>query len=373
MFSSTSRTWAEIDLKNIEHNYRTLKSLNKNTMCLGVVKANAYGHGAVKVASMLQDIGCDYLAVATAEEALELRNSGITIPVMILGFTPVEYAAAAAENDVTLSVGSLSAAKALSEAAQSCGKNIKAHLKLDSGMGRLGFSCLGTDDEDILSSISLPGLDFEGVFTHFAVSETDDSTYTLEQFRLFKDKVSFIEEKSGHTFKIKHCANSGATLKYPELALDMVRPGIALYGLDPGCGFGGIDLRPAMELKSKVFSVKRLPKGCSVSYGRTFTADEDRLIAVIPIGYADGLHRVLSNKLEVLIRGKRAKQVGNICMDMCMVDVTDIPGVSVGDTVTIFGRDGNEFIPVDDLAEKAGTISYEMLCGFTSRVPKTYK
>ena len=375
MSDETSRTWAEISLDNIQHNYKELRRNIGSARFLGVVKADAYNHGAVKVASLLQSLGCDYLATATIFEALELRESGINLPILILGYTPPDYADRLIKNDLTQSISSLQMGIDMSRAAEAAGGKVKTHIKIDSGMGRFGFSCvLGQDHvREILEVMNQPGLYIEGVFTHFAVSEIQDPTYTREQFNSFLSLVNSLESQSGKSFKIKHCSNSGATLKYDDMRLDMVRPGIALYGCAPGDSLEGFDLRPAMELKTRVVSVKTVPAGGSISYGRTYTAKQDRQIAVIPIGYADGLHRVLSNKLEVLIHGKRAPQVGNICMDLCMIDVTEIPDVSVGDIVTIFGRDGDNFIPVEDLAEKASTISYEMLCSLKGRVPKVYK
>ena len=374
MLDLKSRTWAEISLENIEHNYREIKRHTAGAKFLGVVKANAYGCGAVNVASLLERIGCDYLATATVSEALELRRAGITLPILVLGYTVKEDGAALIENGITQNISSLAMAKDMSGTAVKLGKALKAHLKLDSGMGRLGRSCGSRETcvQEALEILNLPGLDFEGVFTHFSVSESEEK-YTREQFKKFTEIVSEIEEKSGHKFKIHHCANSGATLFYPEMHLDMVRPGIALYGYAPGDSLGGFNLRPALELKSRVYSLKTVACGESVSYGRRFKAGSDRLIAVMPMGYADGLHRVLSGKLEVIIRGKKAPQVGSICMDMCMVDVTDIPGVELMDEITVFGKDGTETASVEEAAKNAGTISYELLCAISERVPRIYK
>ena len=375
MPDQTSRTWAEISLKNIEHNYKELRShLKPGVRFLGVVKANAYGHGDIEVASLLQSLGCDYLAVATAGEAVKLRKNAITLPILILGYTPPEFADTLLDYDITQAVSDLGTATVFSQAAAKAGKELKIHIKLDSGMGRLGFSCIGgqTEAEKILAVLKLPGLVPEGIFTHFAVSEIDDASYTRGQFSAFLSMVKALENASGVKFEIKHCANSGATLKYEDMQLDMVRPGIALYGCPPGDSLFGFDLRPAMELKSRVYAVRHMPAGTSISYGRTFVADSDRKIAVMPMGYADGLHRVLSNKLEVSIHGKRVRQVGNICMDMCMIDVTEIPDVLPGDIITVFGRDGETVLPVEEAAEKAGTISYEILSGLSPRVPRIY-
>lgn len=369
------RTWAEINLDNMEHNYLQMRrQLPDSTRFLGVVKANAYGHGSVRIARFLQELGCDYLAVATAEEALELRRSGVELPILNLGFTPHEYVPELSRGNITMSVPDRAEAEAISSAAMSADVTARVHLKVDSGMGRLGFVCHDGRDpiEDMLPVMSMPALDIEGIFTHFAVSDVFGDPFTQKQFDDFVALYTKLESISGKKFRIKHCTNSGAMINYSQVFLDMVRPGIALYGCYPAQEHGNIQLRPVMELKTSILQIKELLPGDTVSYGRTYTADAPRRIAVIPIGYADGLHRKLSGKMDVLIRGKRAHQIGRICMDMCMVDVTDIEDAEVGDIVTIFGRDGDSFIHIDELAEKADTISYELLCAVSPRVPRIY-
>ena len=370
-----NRTWAEISLKNIEHNFHAIENYVENdAIVLGVVKANAYGHGSLKVAQLLQEIGCKYMAVATLDEAKTLRDGGITTPILILGRTSPEFTKDIIEYTLTQSVTNTADALEMSNIASALGKTVKVHLKLDTGMGRIGFVCHDSmlPMGDLVKTVTLPNLDFEGVFTHFAVSEVTDDSYTAKQFKSFTAIVRQLEAESGKNFKIKHCANSAAMLNYKEMHLDMVRPGIALYGVYPAEGNWEIDLRPAMELKTNICHIKDIEEGFSVSDGRKFIAPNRRKIATIPIGYADGLHRLFSGKIEVLIRGKRAKQVGNICMDMCMVDVTDIPDVRVGDTVTIFGCDGDDFISADEFASKGGFISYEALCSPSERVPRVH-
>ena len=365
------RTWAEVSLDNIEFNYKSIRAhLKQGVGFVGVVKANAYGHGALKVAERLERLGCDYLAVATFEEAMELRYNRIETPILILGYTNPKYTQELIRHNVTQSVGDLTAAREMSANAEKMGRSLKIHLKADSGMGRLGMICHDGEDptDKYLEIMSLPCLETEGIFTHFAVSEVLGDEYTFTQFHDFMSLVSRLEEKSGRKFKIKHCSNSGAVVNYPEMQLDMVRPGIALYGVYPGTETGGIELRPAMELKSRIVNVKDMEGGYTISYGRTYTTPNRRKIAVMPIGYADGLHRVLSNKLKVMVNGVVVPQVGNICMDMCMLDVTDVPDVKVGDVVTIFGRD----MDVNDMAEKAGSISYEMYCALSPRIPRIY-
>ena len=366
------RTWVEISLENIAHNVRAMREkLPDSCRFLGVVKADAYGHGAIPVAKKLEEIGCEYLAVACIDEALELRNAGVRAPILILGYTPPEYAPVLQKNDVTQAVGSLSMARAL--AAQPLDAPLRVHLKLETGMGRTGFRVLDENElRDAEEALRLPMLDAEGVFTHFAVSDEYGDPFTQTQFDRFTSAIERLENAAGKRFRIRHCANSGAVINYRQYALDMVRPGISTYGLYPASEKGGIELRPAMSLRTRVAQVTTHAAGDTISYGRRFTVDRPMRIAVLPIGYADGLHRALSGKLEVLIRGKRCRQLGRICMDMCMVDVTELEDVAPGEVATVFGRDGDAEISVDELAEKADTISYELLCSVSPRVPRIY-
>jgi len=369
------RTWAEISLSNIAHNFKEMKArLPHGTRFLGIVKADAYGHGSVQVAGLLQSLGCDYLGVSCLDEALTLRENGIEIPILVMGYTPPQFVSTLLENHLTQSVYSLESAEALSGAATALGGQLKVHLKVDSGMGRLGFVChAGRDPEqEILRVLKLPGLYAEGIYSHFAVADVCGDSFSEEQFKAFKALVERLENTAGVAFEIKHCANSGAMINYKWSYEDMVRPGLMLYGCYPGKETGGIALKPAMELKTRIAQIKELEAGDTVSYGRIYTASSKRKIAVIAIGYADGLHRVLSGKMDVIIRGRRARQVGTICMDMCMVDVTDIPDAQVGDVVTIFGRDDGAFIPVEEQADLAGTVSWELLCAVSPRVPRVY-
>lgn len=374
MLDAEKRTWAQVSVGAIRNNYENMRlKLPEGCKFLGVVKANAYGHGAVQVAKMLQEYGCDYLAVACLDEAEELRAAGLKLPILILGATVPEFAQRVADCGATQSIGSLEAAKEFSHVLQKAGKTVKVHIKLETGMGRTGFNVKHGDVSEAVQAVLLPGLDIEGVFTHFAVSdEPDGEEYTRAQFKLFMDATEKIEKDSGIHFSIKHCANSGVMVNYPDMYLDMVRPGIALYGVFPGAHEKGLELTPAMELKSRIVELHDLEPGETVSYGCTFKAERKTRVAVLPIGYADGLHRVLSGRLEVLVCGVRCKQIGRICMDMCMVDVTDVPNVQVGDVATIFGKDNEAIICVTELAEKAGTISYEILSNIAARVPRFY-
>ena len=373
MKQTQTRTWTEIDLSNLEHNYRALRAmLPQGCRFLGVVKADAYGHGAVQVARRLETLGAEYLAVACLDEALELRQARITTPILILGYTPTERAEALLDNGITQTVYDVEMARALSDAAAAAGKTLKIHVKADTGMSRLGWLCGGEDQsaaaEAIAQVCALPGLEAEGIYTHFANADGDED-YTMLQFTRFLDLLEALKER-GITFAIRHCAASAAALKFPCTHLDMVRPGIALYGHypDPSCeGLDGPGLRPVMTLKTRVASVKTVPAGTPVSYGCTHVLDRETKLAALTIGYADGLPRLCSDKLEVLIGGQRAPIVGRICMDMCMADVTGLD-VAPGDEVEVFG----ENLPIEDVAALAGTIQYELLCAVSPRVHRAY-
>lgn len=356
---------------NICHNVREIKSaLRPETKFLGVVKANAYGHGALPVANAMLEAGADYLAVACLAEAEELRDGGVSAPILILGVTPTLFAGALEELHLTQTVSSLSYARELSKRLRG---ELKVHLKLDTGMGRLGFSTSDARQmREMEEAVRLPRLDFEGVFTHFAVSDCPDDGFTAAQYRRFTEAADRVESAMGRRFEIRHCANSGAVINYRYLAGDMVRPGLISYGMYPAGEQGGLTLVPALELKSRVYAITEHAAGDTVSYGRTYTLTEPARLAVVPIGYGDGLHRALSGKIDMLIRGRRCPQVGRICMDMCMVDISAVPECVEGDVVTVIGRDGDEQILAGELAEKAGTINYEVTCAITSRVPRIY-
>ena len=373
MKQTQTRTWTEIDLSNLEHNYRALRAmLPQGCRFLGVVKADAYGHGAVQVARRLETLGAEYLAVACLDEALELRQAGITTPILILGYTPTERAEALLDNGITQTVYDVEMARALSDAAAAAGKTLKIHVKADTGMSRLGWLCGGEDQSAAVEAIAqvcaLPGLEAEGIYTHFANADGDED-YTMLQFTRFLDLLEALKER-GITFAIRHCAASAAALKFPCTHLDMVRPGVALYGHypDPSCeGLDGPGLRPVMTLKTRVASVKTVPAGTPVSYGCTHVLDRETKLAALTIGYADGLPRLCSDRLEVLVKGSRAPIVGRICMDMCMADVTGLD-VAPGDEVEVFG----EHLPIEDVAALAGTIQYELLCAVSPRVHRAY-
>ncbi len=374
METAQMRTWAEISLPNLEHNYRALRAcIPFGCKFVGLVKANAYGHGAVEVARRLEKLGADYLAVACVEEAAQLREAGITAPILILGATPPEGMPLVVELGATQTVFDQSGAQALSRAAVAAGRQAKLHIKLDTGMSRLGFAAREGEMEasaaEIAAVCALPGLEVEGIYTHFANADGDEE-YTMLQFTRFLDMLGMLESRN-IKFALRHCAASAAMLHYPCTHLDMVRPGIALYGHypEPGCeGLVPDGLRPVMTLKTRVAYVKPLPAGTAVSYGCTRVLERDSLVATLPIGYGDGFFRQFSDRLEVLVGGRRARILGRVCMDMCMVDVTDIPGVKAGDVVVVYGED----MPIEEGAALVGTIQYELLCDVGMRVPRVY-
>ena len=368
------RTWAEISLPNIRHNYEAIRaSLPAGCRFLGVVKADAYGHGAIAVSKLLQEAGADYLAVSCLDEALELRENGITMPILILGHTPPEYTETLIERSITQTVSALAKAREYSEAAGKLGKTLKIHIKLDTGMSRLGFLCAGsyfdTGVENLLKTVALPNLEPEGIYTHFAVSDEageESERYTRAQFALFTRVIGAVEQRGGLRFAIRHCANSGAVVSYPETALDMVRPGLLLYGY--GDTSGRLGLKPCMRLVTTVSTIKYYEPGTAVSYGRRFVTERRTRMGVLAIGYADGLPRLISNKCSFAAAGGFAPQRGSICMDMCMVDLTELPQVGVGSEVELFGP-SNDLLTLSDAAQ---TIPYELLCAVSKRVPRVY-
>ena len=369
------RTWAEVSLGNIRHNYEAIRSgIPKECRFLGVVKADAYGHGALRVSTLLQQCGADYLAVSCLDEAVELRDGGITLPILILGHTPPQYLGILTDYDLTQTVTNLAKAKEYSAEALRLGRELRIHIKVDTGMSRLGFLCDGSmaeaGIEHIASSCCLPGLKTEGIYTHFAVSDEpgeDNRAYTEKQFALFQHVISELEKRYGITFSIRHCANSGAVVHYPHMALDMVRPGLLLYGY--GDDTGRLALRPCMRFMTTVSTIKHYEAGTSISYGRRYQTAGCTRIGVLAAGYADGLPRAASGKCSFYTPFGRVPQVGSICMDMCMADLTGLYDVEVGSEVELFG----EHADICALAEAAGTIPYELLCSVTRRVPRVYK
>ena len=365
------RAWAEIDLDALIHNLKEIKKSTKAKVCC-VVKANAYGHSIDPIVKLLEKSGADLFAVSNIDEAKELRELGLNKPVLILGYTPVSFADELVKYSIIQTVFSLEYAQKLSLEAEKLGETIEAHLKLDTGMGRLGFDCRNFELkglDEIKEALLYNNLNFSGVFTHFPSADSYeplDREETLRQYDRFVKVVGLLEE-DGAKFEMRHCCNSAATMLYPEMHLDAIRPGIILYGLTPSADIEPtLNLKPVMSFKSTVSMVKILDKEQTVSYGRTYVAEKPVKIATVSVGYADGYPRVLSGKGSVLINGKKADIVGRVCMDQMCIDVTDIADVKEGDIVTLFG----EGLPVEKLAKDAQTINYEIVCGLSKRVPR---
>lgn len=374
MESELRRTWADVNLDAIAYNYRKIRDkIGANVKFLGVVKADAYGHGSVQVGKLLEKVGADYLAVSSADEALELRVNGIKMPILILGHTPKEQVGELIEYHITQAITCKAKADEYSTEAVKCGGTLKVHIKVDTGMSRLGYLCdnglFDTGVEGIVEACNLPGLEVEGIFTHFAEADEfgeERDNYTKHQFQLFTDVIEAVEKKRGERFAIRHCANTGAVARFPETYLDMVRPGLLLYGYGEFARQMG--LKPAMTLKTTVSTIKIYPAGTAISYGGIYVTDKMTRIGVLPYGYADGFLRSLSNKCSLFTKEGPAKLRGKICMDMCMIDITDMMTVDVGSEVEVFGEKNS----IDELAELAGTIPYELTCAVSKRVPRVY-
>lgn len=362
--------WVEIDLAAIRENIRQIKSLVKpGTKCCAVVKADGYGHGAIPVARSVVDAGADYLAVAILSEAMELRQAGFTVPILILGYTPAYQMPLVVAYNVQPTICNIETARALSAVAQKAGVTVKIHLKIDTGMGRIGI--LPNEAGEFIDQIShLPNLEIEGVFSHFAKADAMDKTFAYKQYDRF---MTAFDTMAAHKVvpHIRHIAASAALVDMPETHCDMVRMGIIIYGAWPSAEVKHrISLRPAMKFKCQVAFVKEVPAGTPISYGCTYTTTQMSRIATLPVGYADGWNRLLSNKGEVLIHNRLAPVVGRICMDQCMVDVTNIPNVKVGDEVVLFGE---KQVPIENVAAKVESIPYEVMCGISKRVPRIYR
>ena len=370
-----NRAWAEIDLDAIAHNAREIKKLTGNRVeLMGAVKADAYGHGVFEVVHTLLNNGVNQLAVSMLDEAIQLRKMGIGVPILILGYTDPARADEIVLNEVTQTVFTPDLAQALSIAAVRLGKNAKIHVKIDTGMTRLGFMPGYSAVKSIAEIGTMPGLIIEGIFTHFASADEDVKDYTMMQFERFMSVCSELSRVGIH-IPIKHVCNSGGIIQYTQMHLDMVRPGIILYGLYPSneVSRSSINLKPAMTLKANIVHVKDVDKDTCISYGRTFRTSRKSRIATVPIGYADGYTRLMSNKGRMLVNGEFVPVVGRICMDQCMIDVTDLEKeVHVGDEVVIFGNQGGASISVDEIAAKVGTINYELICIIGKRIPRVY-
>lgn len=353
------RVYAEVDLGAIRCNLIKIKE-HVGRKLLVVIKANAYGHGALKVAGAVCDIA-DYFAVATIEEAIALREADIKNPILILGYVSPEYFGDLVKYDIEQTIFDYESASHLAKAGG------KAHIAVDTGMSRIGFVPNAESVETIKKIAKLDGIKIEGIFTHFATADEKDKSFSNEQFKLFSDFVDTLEAEGVH-IPIKHVANSATIIDMPSMGLDLVRCGIITYGLKPSHEVGDIDIKPALKLKSHVVHVKTVPKGTPVSYGRTYVTDKERVIATIPVGYADGYPRALSNCGRVSINGCYAPIVGRVCMDQFMVDVTNVPNVKVGDIVGLIDC----MVPCEEIAALEGTINYETVCKISDRVPRIY-
>lgn len=365
------RVAAFIDLDRLAANIRNIKKAVGDRKVLAVVKADAYGHGAVETAKVCLFNGAEYLAVANSDEGLSLRKNNIMEPVLILGYTVSGNLRAVIENDIIQTVFSYEMAEEISQAAVSLGKVCRVHIKIDSGMGRLGFLPSEESIEEIIKISKMKGIFVEGIFTHFAEADSADKSYTEVQAKRFKYMCGGLEERGLKL--LKHCANSAAILDLPNLRLDMVRAGIILYGYYPSDEVKKtIEIKPVMSLKTHISYVKKLKAGSFISYGRTYAVKEDMTVATVPVGYADGYMRAFSNKASVIVKGKAAPVVGRVCMDQFMIDISRIPGVEMGDEVILLGEGKGLSIDADMLAELGGTISYEILCAVGKRVPRVY-
>lgn len=372
------RAWAEINLNSVKHNFEVIRQqVGNDVKICCVIKANAYGHGAVQLARVYEKLGADFFAVSNIEEAMQLRHSNITLPILILGYTDPRCALLLSTNDISQCVFSKEYGESLAQQAVKGGCSVKIHIKLDTGMGRIGFPCRKENRlpiSEISGVCKLQGLIPEGIFTHFASADEGGfgEYFTKHQFMCFMKTIEELNH-SGVNFRIKHCANSAAIFEYPEMHLDMVRAGVVLYGLQPSSELRNRgDLKQVLTLHSIITHIKTVEKEDSISYGREYVAEDPRRVATIPIGYADGLWRSNAKKnLMIEIEGQFAPVLGRICMDQCMIDVTELGNVQVGTQVTVYGLTPKNSI--DSIAKRNNTINYEIVCALGERVPRVYK
>ena len=365
-------SWAEIDLDAIVFNVQAIRrQVGPDVEIMPAVKANAYGHGAVPVSKAALQAGATRLAVHRAIEGSELRLAGISAPVLVMGYTPPEGAVLVAQQGLTASLMTIEFAQALSAAAGSLGRKLPVHIKVDTGMSRYGL-LPGEVLAFARALIQLPNLKLEGIFTHFATADSLDQTHVRRQLSVFNEVLTVLHD-AGIDVPLPHASNSAAIMRLPEARFKAVRPGISFYGMDPSTEWSPtFEIQPALTLKSRVCRVRSLPVGAGVSYGRTFVTQRETVAALVPVGYGDGFHRVLSNQAQVLVRGQRAPLIGRVCMDQFVVDVTDIPGVQLDDEVVLVGRQGEAQIRAEEVAQLAGTINYEITTGLLPRVARLY-
>lgn len=367
------RAYAQVDLGAIRHNIKEARrNINKETKIMAIVKANAYGHGAIEVADTLKDL-VDAYGVAMIEEAIELRNAGVDKMILILGYSAPTVFKEIVSYDISQTVFEYELAKMLSDEAVAQGKKAKIHIKLDTGMGRIGFKPTKENAEVVKLISELPGIEIEGIFTHFARADEETIEPAKEPFEKYQTFITYLDEL-GVSIPIHHVSNSASIIGFKEANLNMVRSGITTYGLYPSHEVKKdvLKLQPAMQLKSHISYLKEVDPGTPIGYGGTFVTERTSVIATIPIGYADGMKRDLSNKASVLIHGTLAPIVGRICMDQFMVDVTDLNEVKEGDIVTIFGEDEGAFLSMDEVSEQAHSFSYEFACSISGRIPRKY-
>ena len=370
-----NRVKAVISLDAVEQNFREMrKNIAEDTKMIAVVKADAYGHGAVPIAHLIENH--DYIwgfAAATAEEAVHLRQAGITKPILILGIVFDEYFPELVQYDIRPAVCEYDEAKKLSDEAVLQNKTVHIHIALDTGMTRIGYADIPESVEEIKKIAELPNLEIEGMFTHFARADEYDRSPAMVQLERYQDFSKRVEE-AGVDIPLHHCSNSAGIIRVPEANLSIVRAGITIYGIYPSSEVERdiVKLAPVMELKSHITYVKDVPAGAAISYGGTYVADKKKRVATIPVGYADGYPRQLSNKGWVLIHGKKAPILGRVCMDQFRADVTEIDNVKKGDEVTLLGRDGDEFISIEEMGDLCGRFSYEFACDISPRVPRVY-
>ena len=378
-YEDDKRTWAEIDTASVLFNLEAVKQkINKDTKIIAVIKTDAYGHGAVVLSKLYEkDERIWGYAVATSDEAFELRQSGAQKPILILGYAFAPSYERLIRENVRLTVFTYEAAEKLSDTALKLGKNCKVHIKVDTGMNRIGVSSDAHGIELVKKIAALPGLETEGIFTHFATADEEDLTKSYRQFNTFTEFADNVEKQTGISIRLKHCSNSAGIVQMPEANLDAVRAGIILYGLYPSDevkAMDKIELKPVLSLKSRIVHLKTIPEGQEISYGGTFTTKRKTRVATICIGYGDGYPRGLSNTGAVLIAGQRAPIIGRVCMDQLMVDVTDIKGsIDIGDTVTLIGRDGGESITMEELGGLSGRFNYELACDLGRRITRVVK
>ncbi|WP_053365425.1 alanine racemase [Bacillus sp. FJAT-27245] len=373
-FTSFRDTWAEVSLDHLKSNLRQFREfIGGTTKLMAVVKADGYGHGAVQAAQAAISAGASYLGVAILDEAMELRQAGIREPILVLGYTPERSIGAAIQQDITLTVSSSETLHSIISKASRLKKPAAIHLKIDTGMSRIGFTSIDEAVEAAMLAHSAKDIHLEGIFTHFANADDCQSSYTSLQYSRFKEVLDSIELK-GVTIPIRHCCNSAATMNFPNMHLDMVRIGIAMYGLYPDPSLKGHTIRlvPAMAFKTRISAIKKVLPNQPASYGCTWVCPHETVLATIPAGYADGISRLLSNRGKVLVNGQYAPIAGRICMDQTIIDVTGIKNCNIGDIVTVFGRDGECHHPVDGLSSLIGTIPYEVVCSIGKRVPRVH-